>query len=166
MDDDEKKAQRRGRPFTKGESGNPSGRPKGALNKSTLMAEALLADKTGLVMRKLFEDVERGDRVAIRFCASRLIPAQRERPVELELGELRNAADAEAEYAKIYKGVADRDMSATQGEKMCRIIDGFLKVRRAAKGERPIKDRMFEELFPIPEALKMRTKEARQENKP
>jgi hypothetical protein len=45
MDEDTaKKQQLRGRPFMPGVSGNPRGRPKGALNKRTLVIKHLLRD--------------------------------------------------------------------------------------------------------------------------
>ena len=75
MSDDEAFKPTRGRPFPKGESGNPAGRPKGARNRTTLLAEALLEDDAEPLMRKIIDDAMAGDRAARRFLASRLIPA-------------------------------------------------------------------------------------------
>jgi hypothetical protein len=42
----------RGRPFKKGQSGNPDGRPKGSRHKATLAAEALLDGEAEVLTRK------------------------------------------------------------------------------------------------------------------
>src|SRR5262245_47204912 len=45
----------RGRPFEPGQRGNPSGRPKGARNKTTIAVEALLDNEAEALTRKLIE---------------------------------------------------------------------------------------------------------------
>ena len=44
-----------GRPFPKGQSGNPAGRPIGARNAATQLAEALLDGEAEALTRKLVE---------------------------------------------------------------------------------------------------------------
>jgi Family of unknown function (DUF5681) len=43
----------RGRPFEPGQSGNPSGRPNGARNKTTIAVEALLDNEAEALTRKV-----------------------------------------------------------------------------------------------------------------
>src|SRR6267142_255835 len=45
----------RGRPFLRGESGNPAGRPMGARHKATVAAEALLDGEAEALTRKAVE---------------------------------------------------------------------------------------------------------------
>jgi hypothetical protein len=61
--------------FHTGQSGNPNGRPKGARNKATLAAEALLDGEAEAITRKAIEL----DITAIRLCLERIIPARRDR---------------------------------------------------------------------------------------
>ncbi|MGC2200117.1 MAG: DUF5681 domain-containing protein, partial [Stellaceae bacterium] len=42
----------RGRPFAKGQSGNPAGRPRGSSNRSTRAAQLLLDGETTALTRK------------------------------------------------------------------------------------------------------------------
>ncbi|MGA8649639.1 MAG: DUF5681 domain-containing protein [Xanthobacteraceae bacterium] len=78
----------RGRPFPKGCSGNPRGRPKGARNAATRLVEQLLDGEAEAHMRKLIEKAKHGDTGALRLCIDRIMPPRRERPVNVELPPL------------------------------------------------------------------------------
>ena len=54
--------------FKSGQSGNPSGRPKGSLNKSTLATQALLDGEAEALTRKVVELAKEGNPVALRLC--------------------------------------------------------------------------------------------------
>ena len=64
----------RGRPFKPGQSGNPLGRPKGARNRATIAAEALLDGEAEALTRKAIELALDGDTTALRLCLERLMP--------------------------------------------------------------------------------------------
>ena len=51
-----------GRPFTRGYSGNPAGRPVGSRNAATEVAQALLDGEADALMRKCVEMALEGDR--------------------------------------------------------------------------------------------------------
>ena len=77
-----------GRRFQPGVSGNPASRPKGAKNKSTLAAEALLDGEAEALTRKAVEMALGGDTVALRLCLERLMPPRRDRPVAVPLPQI------------------------------------------------------------------------------
>src|SRR5712671_6859221 len=52
---DKTAGKQRGRPFLRGESGNPAGRPMGARHKATVAAEALLDGEAEALTRKAVE---------------------------------------------------------------------------------------------------------------
>lgn len=66
--------------WVKGQSGNPSGRPKGAKNKTTLAAESLLKDHAEAITQKVIDLALQGDLLALKMCMDRLLPLPR-RPV-------------------------------------------------------------------------------------
>ncbi|HTQ33703.1 MAG TPA: DUF5681 domain-containing protein [Stellaceae bacterium] len=74
----------RGRPWVKGQSGNPRGRPSRA-RQAAYVAEALIVRKAVPLTNKLIELALGGDRAALRACIDRITPARREPPVELDL---------------------------------------------------------------------------------
>jgi hypothetical protein len=67
-----------GRPWLKGTSGNPKGKPKGTLNKSTLsarrLAQAYLNAAVEPVFQKLVEKAKEGDVQCIRLVVERILP--------------------------------------------------------------------------------------------
>ena len=57
--------------FKPGTSGNPSGKPAGARNKTTLAVEALLDGEAEDLTRKAIELAKAGDMTALRLCLDR-----------------------------------------------------------------------------------------------
>jgi hypothetical protein len=74
----------RGRPFERGVSGNPGGRPKGVRNRASLMAEALTDRDAIAIARTVVAKAKRGDMVAARLVLDRLWPAARGRALNLD----------------------------------------------------------------------------------
>jgi len=66
MDGEKTGRKQRGRPFAPGTSGNPAGRPKGARNRATVAAEALLEGEAEALTRKAVELALAGDVTAQR----------------------------------------------------------------------------------------------------
>jgi hypothetical protein len=54
--------------FKPGQSGNPKGRPKGALNKTTRAAMVLLENEAEDLTRAVIERAKSGDITALRLC--------------------------------------------------------------------------------------------------
>ena len=90
----EKTDTKQGARFRKGQSGNPSGRPRGARNKTTLAVEALLDGEAEALTRKAIERAKEGDSVALRLCLERILPPRKDRPVSFALPKMESAADA------------------------------------------------------------------------
>jgi hypothetical protein len=67
----------RGRPFAKGQSGNPAGRRRGCRNKATRAAEAYLDGEAETLARKAVELALAGNALALRLCLERTIAPRR-----------------------------------------------------------------------------------------
>ena len=63
----------RGRRFAKGRSGNPGGRPRGSINRSTRAAQLLLDGEATALSRKAVELALAGDPTALRLCLDRTV---------------------------------------------------------------------------------------------
>src|SRR5438067_2070150 len=81
----------RRRPFPKGQSGNPAGRPRGSSNRAARAAEMLLDGEAAALTRKAVELALAGDQAALRLCLDRTVAPRRERAVELALPPIRVA---------------------------------------------------------------------------
>jgi hypothetical protein len=75
----------RGSPFQKGQSGNPRGKPKGARNTTTVMAEKLMQNDAKDIVRAVLEAAKGGDMTAARLVLERISPVRKGRPVQLNL---------------------------------------------------------------------------------
>jgi hypothetical protein len=60
--------------FQKGQSGNPSGRPKSTFNQSTQMIKDLLLENSEALIRKMIELALDGDMTALKICIDRICP--------------------------------------------------------------------------------------------
>lgn len=72
--------------FEKGISGNPQGRPKGALSKRSQLGK-LLESHAQTLIQKLVELAKQGDSTALKLCIERLIPKPKEEAIEFVLPE-------------------------------------------------------------------------------
>jgi hypothetical protein len=118
-------------PFQRGQSGNPLGRPPGARNKATIIAEALLHGEAEALMRVAIERAKAGDMTALRMCLDRLAPAGRHRTIEFELPPLRTAADAAEALADITAGVAMGELAPANAGELFKCVEGFARLREA-----------------------------------
>jgi hypothetical protein len=75
--------------FKRGESGNPAGRPKGALNKITLATQALLDGEAEALTRKAVALAKEGNPMALRLCLERLLPPRKDRPINFTLPKIK-----------------------------------------------------------------------------
>jgi hypothetical protein len=99
----EKTDTKQGARFRKGQSGNPSGRPRGARNKATLAVEALLDGEAEVLTRRAIERAKEGDSVALRLCLERILPPRKDRPVSFALPKIESAADGFRGHCHITK---------------------------------------------------------------
>jgi hypothetical protein len=63
--------------FKPGESGNPSGRPKGSKNKMKLLAEQLIGNNAKNIVKKVISMALNGNEACLKMCMDRILPAQR-----------------------------------------------------------------------------------------
>src|SRR5262249_52422680 len=119
----------RGRPFEPGKSGNPKGRPKGARNRVTVLAEALLDDEAEAVIRKLIEKAKEGDTTAMRLCLERLIAPRRGRPVAFQLPtKIETAADAARASSMVLAECAAGNLSPSEASEIMALISSHMRV--------------------------------------
>ena len=116
----------RGRPFRKGRSGNPAGKPKGARHRATRAIQLLLEGEAEALTRKCIDLAKAGDTTALRLCMERLAPAMKSRAVQLPMPPIDTADDVlKAQAATIEamaKGHITPDEAAT--------IAGVLEAKR------------------------------------
>jgi hypothetical protein len=117
----------RGRPFAPGLSGNPRGRPRGARNKATMVAEALLDGEAEAITRKVIEKALEGDATALRLCLERLLPPRRDRPVAFELPAIETAGDALKASSSILAACADGALSPGEAAEIMDLLSTHLR---------------------------------------
>ena len=128
--------------FRKGQSGNPSGRPKGSRNRTTLLAEQIFDErlfgkqgKADAIIAKAIEMAESGDTACIRLCLDRIAPARKDRAVYFELPKMHDAKDAVNASAAIVDAVATGELTPSEAAELCKVIDSFARVLQAAEFE-------------------------------
>jgi hypothetical protein len=128
----------RGRPFPKGQSGNPNGRPVGARNRTTLAVEALLEGEAEKLTRKAVTLALKGNVACLRLCLDRLVPPRRDRPVNFTLPAMNSANDAGNAMAAITTAVASGELTPNEAAELSRVVDGYVKALEATEIERRI----------------------------
>jgi hypothetical protein len=125
--------------FKPGQSGNPSGRPKGARHRTTVAIEALLEGEGEALTRKAIDLAKAGDMQALRLCMDRLAPPRRDSPVTFDLPEMKTVSDAVLAMGALVKAVAEGDLTPTEAAELTRMVQAFAKIIETAEFEERIR---------------------------
>jgi hypothetical protein len=118
----------RGRPWLKGQSGNPAGRPSRA-RQAAVVAEALIGRKTVPLTNKLIELALSGDRAALRLCLDRIVPARREPPIDLDLPWIKDRAELLDALRLIADATASGALTSSQSAALSRMVSALRQSR-------------------------------------
>ena len=124
--------------FRKGQSGNPSGKPKGCRNATTILFDDLLKDNAKDLIEKAIEMAKGGDGPALRLCIDRLAPARKDRPVWFDLPEMNEAKDAVNASAAIVAAVAAGDLTPSEASELSKVVDSYARTLQAVEFEERI----------------------------
>ena len=101
--------------FQPGVSGNPKGRPRGARNKITQLAEALLDGEAEALVRKVIERALEGDMMALRLCLERILPPRRDRPISVKLPRIETPQAIADASVEILLAVSEGTITPNEG---------------------------------------------------
>jgi hypothetical protein len=130
----------RGRPFPKGESGNPAGRPRGSKNRATRAAELLFDGEAAALTRKAIEMALAGDPAALRLCLDRTVAPRRERAIDLALPVIHSAADILGAIEVVAAAVGRGAITPGEGLTLSQMIEAFLRAIDASDFEHRLQD--------------------------
>jgi hypothetical protein len=113
--------------FSKGQSGNPAGKPLGTRHRATMAAEALLDGEVQALTRKAIERALEGDGVALRLCLERILPARKDRPVKFDLPPIETASDILAALGVIAKSMAAGELTPDEAGTVATVMEAHRK---------------------------------------
>src|SRR5271170_6547305 len=113
--------------FQPGQSGNPAGKPKGARNHATRLAEALFDGQAQALVQKAIDMALAGDPTALRLSLDRLCPPRRERPISLEMPSIKSAADLITAAAALTDAAAAGDITPGEAASLSTLVGNVAK---------------------------------------
>ncbi len=118
-----------GKRFKPGESGNPSGRPRGARNKASVMAQRLMEDQTEAVVQTVVNAALTGDMSACKLIVERLLPPVKERPIDADLKLPANidAENAGQVFGEIFRAVSGGRIYPGEGDMLVKMLRSYLE---------------------------------------
>lgn len=126
----------RGKPFEKGHSGNPAGRPRGSRHKVTLLAEKLMSDDAEAIVKAVVDAAKGGDLTAAKIVLDRIAPARRDNPVRFDLPAINSPADAAKASAAILAAVAAGELTPSEADQVSKVVDTFVRALEAHEFEK------------------------------
>lgn len=133
-------AKQRGRPFKKGQSGNPAGKRPGTRHKATQAVQALLDGEAEALTRKAVDLALAGDTTALRLCLERLCPPAREKPISpaLPLPNKLTAEKLPQALEIIVKAVASGDLLPGEGQTLTGMLNALGKALELSELEKRV----------------------------
>ena len=118
---------RRDTRFKPGQSGNPSGRPKGSRHRVTLLAEQMVDGAAEEIVGKVIEHAKLGDPIALKMLMDRILPVRKERPTQFELPPINAPTDLPTAFAAISSAVADGEITLAEGAEASRLVENYAR---------------------------------------
>jgi len=112
-----------GRPFPKGQSGNPAGRPPGTRNPATLAAEVLLEGEAEALTRRAIECALEGDVAALRLCLERVVPRRKSRALAFALPPLDGPENLSGAIGSVLQEVAQGRLLLDEGAALVAMME-------------------------------------------
>jgi hypothetical protein len=109
--------------FKLGQSDNPKGKPRGAKNHATKLAEKLIDNQCESLVQKSVEMALNGDMQALKLLEERLIPARKYRPVKLDLPKIQSAQDIINVMGLIVENVGKGELEPEQAKALATILE-------------------------------------------
>lgn len=116
---------KRGRPFQPGRSGNPAGRPRGSLNRRTLLLQQLFEGEAEAIGRKCIDLALIGDPTSLKLSLERLLPPVRDRLVTINVPPLKGIEDLPAFGVAVVNSIARGELTAAEGRALLEAADAF-----------------------------------------
>jgi hypothetical protein len=116
-----------GKPFQKGMSGNPDGKPKGTRCRVTVLAEKILEDERDAIVQAVVDAAKAGDPTAMRLCIERLIPVRKGRPITFTLPRLATTGDVAKALGAIAVAMAAGELTPEEASTVAAVIEAKRK---------------------------------------
>ena len=118
-------AKQRGKPFTKGVSGNPAGKPPGTKSKGAAIIEALLQNPEDVkaIIDRTVALAKSGEGWATTLLLARLWPAPKSRRVTFPMREIKCLADISAAYNGLMQATGQGLLTPTEANELSSIIE-------------------------------------------
>ena len=110
-----------GRPWVKGQSGNPRGRPSRA-HKAAYVAHAMFDRKSVQLLDKAIGWGQGSDKSMLRLYVEKMVPPRQEVPLWLNLPPIEDRGDLRAAMKAVATGVAQGDITSAQGLRLVRLF--------------------------------------------
>ena len=120
------KIQDKGR-WIKGQSGNPRGKPRGARNKVTVLAESLLAEEAEALVKKCVQLALEGQPVALKLCLERILPPIKERSIQLNLQAPHTTEEILHAMGQVFVHVVDGTIGPQEGNTLMNMFAATTK---------------------------------------
>jgi len=125
-----------GRPFEKGQSGNPAGRSPGCRNSVTRMAEVMIEGEAEALTRRAIDLALEGNATALKLCLERIVPQRRSRTVEFDLPALERPQDLSSAIGAVLQGVASGRLFLDEGAALVGMMESKRKAIETADLEK------------------------------